>query len=98
MAARSIDAPPAPALPLHHRLALHTCLVFTAIAMLVPPHASPTHAPVLISARLLLTAANYLRRLVATRSGCTAFKRCGRASQAPPCTAPDPAPLWKHNH
>ncbi|QDL98059.1 hypothetical protein FLL57_12385 [Rhodopseudomonas palustris] len=92
MAVRSIDASPTPALSLRRRLALHTCLVFTAIAVLIPPHISPTHAPMLIGARLLLGTINSVRRWSATRCGCGAFKRCGRGSRPPPCTAPDPAP------
>lgn len=91
MAVRSIDAPPASALPLHRKLALHTCLVFTAIAVLIPPHASPTHAPVLIGARLLLGVISYVRRRSAARCGCGAFKRCGRGSRPPPCTAQESA-------
>lgn len=97
MAVRSIDTPPASALPLHNRLALYTCLLFTAIAVLIPPHASPTSAPMLIGTRLLLTAANYVRMRIARKCGCCALKRCGRASQAPPCTAPAPALRWKRN-
>lgn len=90
MAVRSIDASPAPTLSLRRRLALHTCLGFTAIAVLIPPHASPTHAPMLIGVRLLLGVINYVRRRSAARCGCGALKRCGRGSRPPPCTAPDP--------
>lgn len=92
MAVRSIDARLAPTLSLRRRLALHICLVLTAIAALIPPHISPTHAPFLIGARLLLGVIDYVRRRSATRCGCSAFKRCGRGSRPPPCTAPAPAP------
>lgn len=97
MAVRSIDASPAPALSLRSRLALHTCLFFTAIAVLIPPHVSPTHAPVLIGTRLLLGVINYVRRRSAARCGCGALKRYGRGSQAPPCTAPEPVPRWRRS-
>jgi len=61
MAIRSTHAPPPPALPLGRRMTLRAYVVLTPVALLVPPHASPTSAPLLIGLRLLLQFALLLR-------------------------------------